>query len=43
MKPVPPGLLPTFKPGWLAASALTERLRFVEATVLMHLSRGAQW
>lgn len=40
MSPVPPELLPAFKPNWLAASALTERLRFVDATALMHLSRG---
>jgi hypothetical protein len=36
----PPGLLPAFKPDWRAASALTDRLRFVDATALMHLSRG---
>lgn len=40
MRPVPPGLLPPFKPDWLAARALTERLNFVDATALMHLSRG---
>ena len=40
MRPVPPELLPAFKPNWLAASALTERLRFVDATALMHLSCG---
>ncbi|WP_323990040.1 hypothetical protein [Nguyenibacter sp. L1] len=37
---MPPRLLPAFKPDWLAASALTERLLFVDATMLMHLSRG---
>jgi hypothetical protein len=40
LRPVPPGLLPAFKPDWRAASALTERLRFVDATALVHLSRG---
>jgi hypothetical protein len=33
-------LLPAFKPDWQAASALTSQLRFVDATALMHLSRG---
>lgn len=40
MRPVPPGLLTAFKRDWLAVSALTERLLSVDATALMHLSRG---
>ncbi len=40
MRPVPPVLLPAFKPDWPAACALTKRLLFVDATALMHLSRG---
>jgi hypothetical protein len=40
LRPVPPGLLPAFKPDWLAARALNERLLFVDATALTHLSRG---
>ena len=37
---LPPGLLPAFKPDWKAADLLNERLRFVDPTALMHLSRG---
>ena len=33
-------LLPACKPDWQAASALTNRLRFVDATALMRLSRS---
>lgn len=40
LRTAPPGLLPAFKPDWRAASLLNERLRFVDPTVLMHLSRG---
>ena len=36
----PPGLLPAFKPDWLAANLLNERLRFIDPTAFMHLSRG---
>ena len=37
---MPLGLLPPFKPDWLTASAMTELRSFVDATALMHLSRG---
>jgi len=40
LRAVPPGLLPESKPEWPAASLLTDGLRFVDATALMHLSRG---
>lgn len=40
MRTSPPGILPAFKPDWKAASLLNERLRFVDPTALMHLSRG---
>ena len=40
MRTAPPGLLPAFKPDWRAANLLNERLRFVDPTALMHLSRG---
>lgn len=39
MRPVPLGLLPKSKPEWPAVSLLTDGLRFVDATALMHLSR----
>ena len=40
MRAVPPGLRSESKPEWPAASLLTDGLRFVDATALMHLSRG---